>query len=96
MGRGGFIGARSAVLPHLSFGEFAVVGAGTVVNKDVEAGAVMVGKPAGVTAKENSTNFETADGSWLNSAVIRVPTRTDVDTQIVSTVRLNPKAPQKS
>jgi acetyltransferase-like isoleucine patch superfamily enzyme len=46
---GSFIGAGSVVLPHVSVGEFVVVGAGAVVTKDVEAGAVVIGNPARVT-----------------------------------------------
>jgi sugar O-acyltransferase (sialic acid O-acetyltransferase NeuD family) len=63
LGRGSFIGAGSVVLPHVSVGEFAVVGAGAVVTKDVEEGAVVIGNPAKVNPKEQSTNSKAGDGS---------------------------------
>jgi acetyltransferase-like isoleucine patch superfamily enzyme len=42
------IGANSTVLPGVVIGENALVGAGSVVVSDVEAGAVVVGNPARV------------------------------------------------
>ncbi|MDO5754416.1 DapH/DapD/GlmU-related protein [Arthrobacter sp.] len=46
IGRGVWFGANVTVLPGLSIGDGAVVGAGAVVTKDVPAGAVVVGVPA--------------------------------------------------
>lgn len=43
---GASIGANSTILPGVTIGEFAMVGAGSVVTKDVPAGAVVVGNPA--------------------------------------------------
>lgn len=40
------IGAGAVVLPRLSIGEGAIVGAGAVVTRDVPAGAVVAGNPA--------------------------------------------------
>ncbi|WP_313606363.1 acyltransferase [Comamonas jiangduensis] len=40
------IGANSTILPGLIIGENAMVGAGSVVTKDVPANAVVVGNPA--------------------------------------------------
>lgn len=42
------IGANSTILPGVEIGENALVGAGSVVVKDVPAGAVVVGNPARV------------------------------------------------
>jgi len=42
------IGANSTILPGVVIGEQALVGAGSVVAKDVPAGAVVVGNPARV------------------------------------------------
>jgi acetyltransferase-like isoleucine patch superfamily enzyme len=43
---GAIIGANSTLLPGVRIGRNALVGAGTVVTKDVAAGAVVVGNPA--------------------------------------------------
>ena len=46
IGVGVWFGANVTVLPGVSIGDGAVVGAGAVVTKDVPAGAVVVGVPA--------------------------------------------------
>jgi acetyltransferase-like isoleucine patch superfamily enzyme len=50
--RGASIGAGAVILPGLTIGERAMVGAGAVVTRDVEAGAVVVGNPARVIRTE--------------------------------------------
>lgn len=42
------IGANATILPGITIGENAMVGAGAVVTKDVPAGVVVVGNPAKV------------------------------------------------
>jgi acetyltransferase-like isoleucine patch superfamily enzyme len=44
--RGASLGARSVVLPDVEIGEFAMVGAGAVVTKDVPAHGLVMGTPA--------------------------------------------------
>jgi UDP-2-acetamido-3-amino-2,3-dideoxy-glucuronate N-acetyltransferase len=44
--RGASIGANATILPGLTVGEGAMVGAGSVVTRDVPAGATVVGNPA--------------------------------------------------
>ncbi|MCY1461774.1 dTDP-3-amino-3,6-dideoxy-alpha-D-galactopyranose 3-N-acetyltransferase [compost metagenome] len=44
--RGASIGANATVLPGVTIGEYAMVGAGAVVTKDVPPKAVVVGNPA--------------------------------------------------
>ena len=46
VGDGASIGANSTILPGVSIGEKAVVGAGSVVTKNVLANQVVVGNPA--------------------------------------------------
>ncbi len=46
--RGATIGANATILPGLTIGEKAMVGAGSVVTKDVPPGAVVAGSPAKV------------------------------------------------
>jgi acetyltransferase-like isoleucine patch superfamily enzyme len=44
--RGAFLGSHSALLPGAEVGEFAVVGAGTIVLRRVPAGVTVMGVPA--------------------------------------------------
>ena len=44
--RGASIGSGATILPNLTIGERAIVGAGAVVTRDVPAGATVVGVPA--------------------------------------------------
>jgi len=46
VGKSAFIGARAFVMPGINIGENAIVGACSVVTKDVADGAVVVGNPA--------------------------------------------------
>lgn len=43
---GASIGANATILPGITIGERAMVGAGSVVTRDVEAGLLVVGNPA--------------------------------------------------
>ncbi len=46
--KGASIGARSVILPGITIGEWAMIGAGSVVTKDVPAHALVFGNPAKV------------------------------------------------
>lgn len=46
IGRNVWIGAGALILPGVTIGDDAIVGAGSVVTRDVEAGATVVGNPA--------------------------------------------------
>ena len=43
-----WLGLRCVVLPGVTIGDHAIIGAGSIVNKDIEAGAIAVGAPAKV------------------------------------------------
>jgi acetyltransferase-like isoleucine patch superfamily enzyme len=47
--KGASIGANSVILPGVTIGEEALVGAGSVVTKDVPNRAVVAGNPARIT-----------------------------------------------
>lgn len=46
IGRGVWIGAGALILPGVTIGDEALIGAGSVVTRDVPAGATVVGNPA--------------------------------------------------
>ncbi len=46
VGRFAKIGANATLMPHISIGEYALIGAGSVVTKDVPAKKVAAGNPA--------------------------------------------------
>ena len=48
--RGASIGAGAVVLPGLTIGERAMIGAGAVVTRDVPDGAIVVGNPARIVS----------------------------------------------
>ena len=48
---GASIGANATILPGVTIGENAMVGAGSVVTKDVPAGVVVIGNPARLVKK---------------------------------------------
>lgn len=54
IGRNCFIGARAMILKGVTIGDHAVVGAGSVVTKDVEAYAIVGGNPASVIGQASS------------------------------------------
>jgi acetyltransferase-like isoleucine patch superfamily enzyme len=41
-----FIGARSVILPGITIGDHSIVGAGSVVTKDVPPNCIVAGNPA--------------------------------------------------
>ena len=64
-----FIGARAFVLPGVSVGEGAVVGACAVVTKDVEPWTVVAGNPARVVKKRALRGTEDGGSGSRQSAV---------------------------
>jgi acetyltransferase-like isoleucine patch superfamily enzyme len=52
IGKDCFIGARSIILPGVSIGDHVIVGAGSVVTKDVKSNCIVAGNPARII-KEN-------------------------------------------
>jgi len=52
IGKQCFIGARSIILPGVSIGDHVIVGAGSVVTKDVKSNCIVAGNPAKII-KEN-------------------------------------------
>jgi acetyltransferase-like isoleucine patch superfamily enzyme len=56
--QGASIGSGATILPNITVGEHAIVGAGSVVTKDVPAHSIVAGNPA---KPIRSIQFETAD-----------------------------------
>lgn len=56
--KGAWIGAGSTILPGVTIGKFAVVGAGSIVTKDIPDFAVAVGSPARVIRMLDPKDFE--------------------------------------
>lgn len=56
--KGAWIGAGATVLPGVSVGKYAIVGAGAVVTKDVPDYAVVLGAPAQVVKMLDPEKFE--------------------------------------
>lgn len=52
--KGARIGANATILPGIVIGERAVVGSGSVVTKNIPAGAIVVGNPAKVIKKSKN------------------------------------------
>ncbi len=46
--KGASIGSGATILPNVTIGEYAIVGAGSVVTRDVPPGAIVAGSPARV------------------------------------------------
>lgn len=68
IGRDVWIGANAVVLGGVTIGDGAVVAAGAVVNRDVEAGAVVAGVPARLIKRRgNSATAEQSETDNLQS-----------------------------
>lgn len=53
-----WIGANVIILPGVEIGEGAVIGAGSIVTKDVPACAIVAGNPAKIIKKRNLIEYE--------------------------------------
>jgi putative colanic acid biosynthesis acetyltransferase WcaB len=74
------IGANSVIIGAITIGDRAIIGAGSVVVKDVPAGAVVAGNPAKIIRTINHTNKDISTpkgnqltGSQLSSLVHHLP-----------------------
>lgn len=56
--KGAWIGAGASILPGVTIGKYAIVGAGAIVTKDVPDYAVVVGSPAKVVKTLDKEKFE--------------------------------------
>ena len=54
IGRGASIGANSTILPGVTIGKEALIGAGAVVTKNVPPKAIVTGNPASILRRGNS------------------------------------------
>ncbi|HUJ55417.1 MAG TPA: acyltransferase [Gaiellaceae bacterium] len=58
IGRGAFLGLRSTILPGVTVGEYAIVGAGAVVAEDVAPYTMVVGVPARVVREFSAEDID--------------------------------------
>ena len=56
-----WLGARVMVLPGVTIGDYAVVGAGSIVTKNIPRGAIAVGAPARIVGKRTVPGVEILD-----------------------------------
>ena len=56
--KGAWIGAGASILPGVTIGEYAIVGAGAIVTRDVGDYEVAVGVPAKTVKKLDQKKFE--------------------------------------
>ena len=56
--KGAWIGAGASILPGVSIGKYAIVGAGAIVTKDVPDYGVAVGIPAKIVKTLDKDKFE--------------------------------------
>lgn len=68
---GASIGANATILPGLSIGKYAMVGAGAVVTQSVPSYAVVVGNPARITGYVNSDVESEPKSPLLPSAITK-------------------------
>lgn len=61
LGSNVWLGARVTVLPGVTIGDDAVIGAGSIVTRDVPAGMVAVGSPARVVRAIDGSDASTSD-----------------------------------
>jgi acetyltransferase-like isoleucine patch superfamily enzyme/dTDP-4-dehydrorhamnose 3,5-epimerase-like enzyme len=59
------IGSNATILPGIVIGEYAMVGAGSVVTNSVPAYAIVVGNPARITGYVNVNNINTSKNSGI-------------------------------
>lgn len=90
---GASIGANATILPGLTIGAHAMVGAGSVVTRDVPAGAVVMGNPARIRGYVDAAVVETggtvesrvADGSGPGGArLIALTAATDLRGSLIA------------
>jgi UDP-2-acetamido-3-amino-2,3-dideoxy-glucuronate N-acetyltransferase len=73
--RGASIGANATVLPGLTIGEYAMVGAGAVVTRDVPPNAIVTGNPARIVGYDGAGTAAAEAVSSAATVVGATPTR---------------------
>ena len=61
-----WLGGRVTILPGVRIGKGAIIGAGSVVTRDVEPLAVVVGNPARVVSRRSAQRFNTLSGEGMS------------------------------
>ena len=66
--KGASIGANATILPGLTIGERAMVGAGAVVTRNVPPDSIVAGNPAKIVGYVGTSNYEAEEGEVLEPA----------------------------
>lgn len=69
IGKNAFIGVNSIIMPGVRIGDDSIVGAGSVVTKDVPGGTVVAGNPAKEILKVEDVDDRRSDGADLKYTV---------------------------
>lgn len=70
--KGASIGANSTILPNLTIGQFAMIGAGAVVTRDVPPYAKVIGNPARIVGYVHSGNDISSESTVSSPSVSRL------------------------
>ncbi len=90
--KGASIGANATILPGRTIGQYAMVGAGTVVTKDVPPYAIVVGNPARIIGyvdsnQERATHLSSADQAEARERAVGVQGVSVVELPLVVDLR---------
>jgi len=90
--KGASIGANATILPGLTIGQYAMVGAGTVVTKDVPPYAIVVGNPARIVGyvdsnRERAASRSSADQTGVRERAVGVQGVSVVELPLVADLR---------
>ena len=70
IGKHVWIGTGAIIMPGIIVGDYAVVGAGSVVTSHIPSKAIVVGNPARIIKMRDSVNFSSNNNDFLEKNMI--------------------------